>query len=78
MNQSNQSTYTVSEETKPFIRLLTTVESAQRRTFKGNFKRSELSVVEKKRLQITEKWCVLLFAMHKVYISIKLNYRENE
>ena len=47
MNQSNRGTYTVSELTKPFIRLLTTVESAQRRNFKGNWKRSELSVVGK-------------------------------
>ena len=63
MNQSNRGTYTVCELTKPFIRLLTTVESAQRRNFKGNWKRFELLVVENKRLQITKKRCLLFFSV---------------
>ena len=69
MNQSNRGTYTVCELTKPFIRLLTTVESAQRRNFKGNWKRFELLVVENKRLQITKKRCLLFF-----FLCIKYRY----
>lgn len=69
MNQSNRGTYTVCELTKPFICLLTTVESAQRRNFKGNWKRFELLVVENKRLQITKKRCLLFF-----FLCIKYRY----